>query len=308
MQNVSLSTVERVPGVMTGREFCERVASFTALYEAKRARQQALDWKGINVELLDDGKTFSVPHGWMQKAALKAAGFRWVADSRRWETDDTRVVARCPELVRKSKGEVRDALRSVIRMQNAREMLKRAAAERLEPGDVERIRAVLGEPMLAAFREAMNTLAGFDSDKATIRNGQGFSKADTELGHALALDGVRQFPDAALARKLAWKYRAQLSSNLLNAIFPVVSVPVPPPALTMEQAQEFVDYPVDASILEELEQTVVAIKDGIPEPDLTKPPFMRETRTPVARVEAGAVLLLVSKGKKLLRMEVRTAA
>ena len=299
-------------GVMTGREFEARVAEFAVPSIAKAARREVLDWKGIKVELRD-GRTFSVPHAHMMREVLKAAGFRWVNDTRRWETEDARVVAKCPELVRKAKGAAKEALKNVMRVQDASDTFARAAS-RLARGDVETVKGTLKRDGAAAIREAMGILAADDQDKATVVNGRGFSKADTELGHSLMLMGVTTFTQAALALRLTWKYRAQLPPNLITAAFPMheqgvvefEEVTDAPTELTLLQAQELVAGPVE--VIEHIRTSSVAIRDAQPEPELSKPPFLRETRNPVARIEGGAVLLLVTKNKRPVRLEVRLAA
>lgn len=69
--------------------------------------------------------------------------------------------------------------------------------------------------------EALTVIAGLDPDRARQRNGLGFSRWDSRMGHALATkaaSGLLTPRQAAYGLILAWRYRRQLPENLKQSI------------------------------------------------------------------------------------------
>lgn len=64
----------------------------------------------------------------------------------------------------------------------------------------------------ASLLEDLKILASYDSDKARIQNGLGFSKTDSSIGHSLASFSVLSDRQAVVAKRLVNKYRRQLVS------------------------------------------------------------------------------------------------
>ena len=93
----------------------------------------------------------------------------------------------------------------------------------------------------------------------------------------------------------------------LQGIIDEADAPAKPDMLTLALANELVAMPVE-SIAPEVCDSSVAIRDAQPEVDMSKPPLLREVRLPLARVEGGAVLLLVSRNRRPIRKEGRIAA
>lgn len=77
---------------------------------------------------------------------------------------------------------------------------------------------LLTPPMVEAAHTAMKILAADDPDLASSQNGVGFSKFDVEVGHSLAERTTLTRRQAALARRLARKYRRQLPDGLLETL------------------------------------------------------------------------------------------
>lgn len=73
----------------------------------------------------------------------------------------------------------------------------------------------LTDEQKAAARAALSLLASMDMDRAGELNGIGFNKIDTHIGHELAARPELTPKQAALAWKLATKYRAQLPADLI---------------------------------------------------------------------------------------------
>ena len=168
-----------------------------------------------------DRRTFFVNNGYPVRDELRAAGFVFNKAFSRWETQDREVAAK---VVRLSEGQARQALIRDWRALHAGSVIARAAASRIRSGDVERARTALTPPAAAALREAFRMLAGLDDDRAATINNRGFSKADSELGHALEIRGIKSWVEAALALKVAWKYRKQLG-GLHSRIFENLAQP-----------------------------------------------------------------------------------
>jgi SWI/SNF-related matrix-associated actin-dependent regulator 1 of chromatin subfamily A len=78
-----------------------------------------------------------------------------------------------------------------------------ALAAKLTPDDID------------MAHQAVKTIAGLDPDQAAARNGVGFSKVDTLIGHKLAEATTLTPKQAALALKLVVRYRRQLPSNVV---------------------------------------------------------------------------------------------
>ena len=294
--------------VMSAATFCTLADEFSALRLAEQARRDLITWRGVKVEMR--GGLYSVPHAWAVKNELKAAGFKWNNQHRTWETDSSIVVGRCPQLVRKARGPARESLKDVTRIQAAGDTFERARS-RLATGDVERVREALTPEIATAIRAGIALLSAADDDKAAIRNNRGWSKAHTELGHTLRLTGIKTFLQAAIALKLLWSYRGQLPEDVVSAAFPVHASEQPeitvaePTALTLTQAQELVSFPVDVTILTDLAAMPCAVLGASTVADDAAPAFIRVGRRVVARIEGGAVLVLVTRGNKLVRLEIQ---
>ena len=73
-------------------------------------------------------------------------------------------------------------------------------------------------PEHIAVRNALRVVAGQDPDHAGLLNGVGFSGYDSEFGHKLA--GLAHYTPRQYeyALKLAWKYRKQLPTVVLEAL------------------------------------------------------------------------------------------
>jgi SWI/SNF-related matrix-associated actin-dependent regulator 1 of chromatin subfamily A len=72
------------------------------------------------------------------------------------------------------------------------------------------VAATLTPEMIIEIHRKLQILAAMDSDRANAKNGVGFNKIDSAIGHSLA-DAPRLTPrQAALAQKFLIKYRAQL--------------------------------------------------------------------------------------------------
>lgn len=67
--------------------------------------------------------------------------------------------------------------------------------------------------------EALKCIASMDEDHASVENGEGFNKLDTELGHALAYKDLLTREEHKLGKALIKKYKNQLPAQLfLDAI------------------------------------------------------------------------------------------
>jgi len=72
------------------------------------------------------------------------------------------------------------------------------------------VAATLSPDMIAEIHRKLQILAAMDGDRANAKNGVGFNKIDSAIGHSLA-DAPRLTPrQAALAQKFLIKYRSQL--------------------------------------------------------------------------------------------------
>lgn len=67
-----------------------------------------------------------------------------------------------------------------------------------------------------SIHEAIKIIAGLDSDKARARNGAGFSKFDSAIGHELAHTAELSDGQAGYGWQLARKYRRQLPTKIIN--------------------------------------------------------------------------------------------
>lgn len=74
---------------------------------------------------------------------------------------------------------------------------------------------------VAAAHEAMVRLRDMDTDRASEKNGMGFSKGDSYVGHELAKRPELSAEEAVLALELARRYRGQLDPILVARLFPV---------------------------------------------------------------------------------------
>jgi len=73
----------------------------------------------------------------------------------------------------------------------------------------------LREDQIAAAHEALQIVAGYDPDRAAVRNGIGFSGTDGEIGHSLAAQDRWSAKQTILGHKLAIKYQRQLPASLV---------------------------------------------------------------------------------------------
>ena len=80
----------------------------------------------------------------------------------------------------------------------------------------------VGDKMTMEQKEAahlcMKHLVKFDSDKASMRNGLGFSAFDTNVGHELASMTSLNSSQAGLAKHLAIKYKKQCPPKLIKVL------------------------------------------------------------------------------------------
>ena len=70
------------------------------------------------------------------------------------------------------------------------------------------------------IHEALKVMAGYDTDRARTRNGAGFNKFDSFMGHRLAAEGSLSPRAAGIAKRLLYKYRRQIP-ELHDEIFQV---------------------------------------------------------------------------------------
>ena len=73
-----------------------------------------------------------------------------------------------------------------------------------------RHRIAIGGPILDGLRY----LARSDADRASEQNDIGFSKLDSDLGHALAEKEGLTVPEQKIGKKMLEKYRKQLNAEL----------------------------------------------------------------------------------------------
>jgi hypothetical protein len=79
---------------------------------------------------------------------------------------------------------------------------------------------VLTPTQVAAVHQALRVVAGYDSDRARVLNGMGFSKMDTEFGCQLAAQSSLSPRQAVAARKMVTKYKRQYSPDLFARMYP----------------------------------------------------------------------------------------
>lgn len=70
---------------------------------------------------------------------------------------------------------------------------------------------------IAAIHTALQMVAGM-CDGALAEDGMGFSKIDVQIGHSLAQQAKLTPKQAALGRKIVWKYQRQYPESLLEAM------------------------------------------------------------------------------------------
>jgi hypothetical protein len=84
---------------------------------------------------------------------------------------------------------------------------------------LDEIAAFLTPGQIAAIHAALRAVAAYDSDRAAILNGVGFSKMDTIFGTELAAQASLRPRQAAAAMKMIRKYRRQYDGYLYTTIF-----------------------------------------------------------------------------------------
>jgi hypothetical protein len=121
-----------------------------------------------------------------------------VRQARTWtDADDAALAAKTPMVPQAIRPSTHDVKRSQLD----------ALALSLTPGQLE------------AAHDAVRYLCGFDMDYASARNDVGFSGADTDIGHSLAEKATLSGRQAALAWKLAQKYKnTQLPADLVGRL------------------------------------------------------------------------------------------
>jgi len=75
---------------------------------------------------------------------------------------------------------------------------------------------------VSAIYTMLGILACLDTDYAKVRNGAGFSKADTGIGHSMAeiaQDGGLNTDQLISAKEMLRKYRRQLDPGLYQMIY-----------------------------------------------------------------------------------------
>jgi hypothetical protein len=82
------------------------------------------------------------------------------------------------------------------------------------------IAKTLSPERVEAAHDAMALLMAMDSDRASEKNGMGFSKSDSYVGHELAKRARLTPEEGALAVELARRYRGQLPADLVARLFP----------------------------------------------------------------------------------------
>jgi SWI/SNF-related matrix-associated actin-dependent regulator 1 of chromatin subfamily A len=82
----------------------------------------------------------------------------------------------------------------------------------------ERIAARITSEQIQVVHSAIKSIAEADRDRALAKNDRGFSKADSEFGHELASAETLTPRQAAVAARLAYRYRAQLDADTVEKI------------------------------------------------------------------------------------------
>lgn len=93
------------------------------------------------------------------------------------------------------------------------------AAVNRRRAEIDAVAKTLSEDRITAAHEAMGALMVMDADRATEKNGMGFSKGDSYVGHELAKRPALTAKEGALALELARRYRGQLDAALVARIF-----------------------------------------------------------------------------------------
>ena len=71
---------------------------------------------------------------------------------------------------------------------------------------------------ITAVSNSLNQIANL-CDNAVVKDNVGFNKVDYRIGKSLASDGLYKFPRrAAYAYELVYKYKRQLSSDLVSVL------------------------------------------------------------------------------------------
>lgn len=97
--------------------------------------------------------------------------------------------------------------------------IEQPATQASTPSAIAKEAAAIAPGVVQAVHAALRTLAGY-CDGANARDGMGFSKFDAGIGHSLAGASRLTAKQAALGRKIALKYRRQLSAELLAGMAP----------------------------------------------------------------------------------------
>lgn len=94
---------------------------------------------------------------------------------------------------------------------------ERPATETVTRAAIVREAATMSQERAAAILEGLRMLSAMDADRASQRNGMGFSQADTFIGNRLAQLKSLTAKQAALGAKLVNKYRRQLPAEVIRA-------------------------------------------------------------------------------------------
>jgi hypothetical protein len=91
-----------------------------------------------------------------------------------------------------------------------------AATANVKPADLAVIEVT--EAQAEAINVGLRILAGYDVDFAQARNGMGFNKLDTAIGHSLAERSYLTPKQLALGLKLCTRYKAQLPEDVTSVL------------------------------------------------------------------------------------------
>ena len=78
---------------------------------------------------------------------------------------------------------------------------------------------IIPKEKFIALRKAIKHLANLDRDRASHKNGVGFSRKHTKIGHELARKEYWDKNDVKVAFNLAYYYRRQIPQYLKQIIF-----------------------------------------------------------------------------------------